>query len=280
MFSIGHQDDTGPWIHENFPDLFYIVSIAPKGQDMRRGAYRGMYLGGDETLTSRDWVDRNLRNNRGPLAALYPTNTWTAPNPHSTLKEGDTPSWFYFLPNGLGDPNHPEWGSWGGRFRKADGGLDLKADSFPAHRRSFTRWALQYLEGITARPPQFGCFGLHEWAMVYRAAEVRHPRTPLRVSPETVAATVESASGQVDLGPLTRVAAPVAAAPPPAPVVRPAPKPPAQQNGAASTVYRSGVIDGMAYTLFMDGSIQAELPQGTVKFANIDDLQKYLLGNR
>jgi hypothetical protein len=54
----------------------------------------------------------------------------------------------------------------------------------------------------------------------------------------------------------------------------------APQDGAATTVYRSGVIDGMAYTLFMDGSIQAELPQGTVKFANIDDLQKYLLGNR
>jgi hypothetical protein len=118
VFSIGHQDDTGPWIHENFPDLFYIVSIAPKGQDMRKGAYRGMYLGGDESLTSRDWVDRNVRKDRGPLGALYPTSTWTAPNPHSTLKEGDTPSWLYFLPTGLGDPAHPEWGSWGGRFRK------------------------------------------------------------------------------------------------------------------------------------------------------------------
>jgi hypothetical protein len=30
----------------------------------------------------------------------------------------------------------------------------------------------------------------------------------------------------------------------------------------------------------MDGSIQAELPQGMVKFASVDDLQKYLLGNR
>jgi hypothetical protein len=62
--------------------------------------------------------------------------------------------------------------------------------------------------------------------------------------------------------------------------VRPAPKPAAAQNGQASTVYRSGVIDGMAYTLFMDGSIQAELPQGMVKFTSVDDLQKYLLGNR
>src|SRR5205807_1452476 len=68
--------------------------------------------------------------------------------------------------------------------------------------------------------------------------------------------------------------------PPAAPAVRPPTKPAAAQNGAANTVYRSGVIDGMAYTLFMDGSIQAELPQGAVKFSNIDDLQKYLLGNR
>ena len=54
----------------------------------------------------------------------------------------------------------------------------------------------------------------------------------------------------------------------------------ATPNGAANTVYRSGVIDGMAYTLFMDGSIQAELPHGMVKFASVDELQKYLLEKR
>jgi hypothetical protein len=91
---------------------------------MRNGAYRGMYLGGDESLTSGEWVDKNLRKERGPLGALFPVNgMWTAPNPHATLKEGDTPSWFYFLPTGLGDPAHPEWGGWGGRFRKQKGGL-------------------------------------------------------------------------------------------------------------------------------------------------------------
>jgi len=100
--------------------------------------------------------------------------------------------------------------------------------------------------------------------------------TPVRAGPP--AATPAA----VDLAPLTRVTEPTVVSPPPpsAPVMRPAAKPAAAQNGAANTVYRSGVIDGMAYTLFMDGSIQAELPQGTVKFSNIDDLQKYLLGNR
>ena len=106
------------------------------------------------------------------------------------------------------------------------------------------------------------------------------PKPARAVAPAATPAP-ETAPGNVDLAPLTRVAEPTAPVlPSAASVVRPAPKPAAPQNGAGTTVYRSGVIDGMAYTLFMDGSIQAELPQGTVKFANIDDLQKYLLGNR
>jgi hypothetical protein len=123
VHAIGHQDDTGPWIVEQFPDLFYILSKAAEKHDMREGAYRGMYLGGDESLTSREWVDANVRKGRGSLGALYPTKTWTAPNPHGCLKEGDTPSWLYFLPTGLSDPAHPEWGCWGGRFRPAGRGL-------------------------------------------------------------------------------------------------------------------------------------------------------------
>jgi hypothetical protein len=105
--------------------------------------------------------------------------------------------------------------------------------------------------------------------------------TAARLAAPSPPPVAEPTSEKVDLAPLARVAEPTAAVPSPAaPLVRAAPKPAAAQNGAATTVYRSGVIDGMAYTLFMDGSIQAELPQGTVKFANIDDLQKYLLGNR
>ena len=106
-----------------------------------------------------------------------------------------------------------------------------------------------------------------------------------------------AAAPQVDLAPLTRIpeeprvavpppiaappmAAPPAAAPPtpkpPAPL-RPPPKPAAPAvTTPEATVYKSGVIDGMAYTLFMDGSIEAELPQGKVRFASVDELQKYL----
>jgi len=105
---------------------------------------------------------------------------------------------------------------------------------------------------------------------------------PARPAQPVAAPAQEAEPDKVDLAPLTRVTEPVIAtpSPPAAPVVRPVTKPAAPKNGPGSTVYRAGVIDGMAYTLFMDGSIQAELPQGIVKFANIDELQKYLLGNR
>jgi hypothetical protein len=116
MHDIDDQDRIVEWIWEEFPGLFYVLSKAPKGRDKREGAYRGMYLGGDESLASREWMQTHIRQNHGPLGALYPPRTWTAPNPHSAIKEGDTPSWFYFLPHGLNDPDHPEWGGWGGRF--------------------------------------------------------------------------------------------------------------------------------------------------------------------
>jgi hypothetical protein len=157
VHAIGHQDDSGPWILANFPGLFYILSAADpndvsgrpqKGADRRQSVYRGMYLGGDESLTSRDWIDGNVRTGHGPLGALYPTKTWTAPNPHGVLKEGDTPSWFYFLANALGDPEHPEWGGWGGRFRKLSGNLYNDA---PEGRESVSRWRPAFQNDFAAR---------------------------------------------------------------------------------------------------------------------------------
>jgi hypothetical protein len=45
---------------------------------------------------------------------------------------------------------------------------------------------------------------------------------------------------------------------------------------ASNTVVRSGIIHGMAYTLYADGSIEAELPIGTVRFASIEELQDHV----
>jgi hypothetical protein len=72
--------------------------------------------------------------------------------------------------------------------------------------------------------------------------------------------------------------APAAAAPHPAraeaaPAVVPAP----QERTVA--ILKSGVVDGMAYTLYADGSIEAQLPQGTVRFGSIAELRAHIENN-
>jgi hypothetical protein len=44
----------------------------------------------------------------------------------------------------------------------------------------------------------------------------------------------------------------------------------------AATVLKSGIVDGMAYTLYTDGSIEAELAQGVVRFGSIEELRNHL----
>lgn len=81
--------------------------------------------------------------------------------------------------------------SWS-EFEDADGGLILRAASFPEHRVSYLRWAVEYLGAVLEREPSFACLGLHEWAMVYRDPNVRHPYVPFRLSREETDAVVES----------------------------------------------------------------------------------------
>jgi hypothetical protein len=45
---------------------------------------------------------------------------------------------------------------------------------------------------------------------------------------------------------------------------------------APVSILQSGVIDGMPYTLYTDGSIEAVLPQGTLRFGSINELQNYV----
>jgi hypothetical protein len=54
----------------------------------------------------------------------------------------------------------------------------------------------------------------------------------------------------------------------------PAPARPAEQP--AVTVLKSGVVDGMAYSLYSDGSIEAQMPEGMMRFESIDELRSHL----
>ena len=55
------------------------------------------------------------------------------------------------------------------------------------------------------------------------------------------------------------------------------PSPPARaEEQPPVTVLKSGVVDGMAYSLYSDGSIEAQMPEGMMRFASIDELRSHL----
>lgn len=108
VYTISDQDDSGPWIRKNFPSLFYIVS---PGGDYGAATWTGIntvVAGIDNATISNKWIATHIQQGHGPLGALYPDVSWGV--------EGDTPAWLGLIPNGLNEPEHPNWGGWGGRY--------------------------------------------------------------------------------------------------------------------------------------------------------------------
>jgi Protein of unknown function (DUF1593) len=117
VFFIGKQDSSNDWIIDNFPKLWLILGL-DRGGDKWQSGYRGMFWGGDMTTTSKEWLHKFIIG-QNPLADKYPDKASTGgvkKNPFGAMKEGDSPSFLYFLPNGLNSPENPSWGGWGGRY--------------------------------------------------------------------------------------------------------------------------------------------------------------------
>ena len=119
VYTISDQDDAGPWLRLHYPQLFYIVSIHAM-QDYARATWNGISGeifrpadrgGPNSSLVTNEWLDEHIRN-VGELGKHYPY--------YDFIMEGDTPSFFPLIKNGLGDPEHPEWGNWGGRYKLID----------------------------------------------------------------------------------------------------------------------------------------------------------------
>lgn len=112
VYDLAAQDDAGAWMAKTYPQLFLIRNVlAYQGMSFRYSSEAWAHTrGGDETVVTRDWVKENIQENHGPLGKLYPDalHIW----------EGDTPTYFYVMPNGLNDPDQQWQGSWGGRFTR------------------------------------------------------------------------------------------------------------------------------------------------------------------
>jgi hypothetical protein len=79
-------------------------------------------------------------------------------------------------------------------YRYADGGAVLDLAAFLATRAEAVRFVAELLPATAGRPAHLGCFGLHEWAMVYRQTSEarRHADWPLRLGQAGTDEVVES----------------------------------------------------------------------------------------
>jgi len=116
VYTISDQDDTGPWIRKNFPNLHYVVSPGyfEKGA-YAKSTWSGIagdklykFEGPDFSIVDNPWLDENIRKNHGALGEEHLHTIY--------IMEGDTPSFLNLIENGLSNPAHPDWGGWGGRY--------------------------------------------------------------------------------------------------------------------------------------------------------------------
>lgn len=116
VYTISDQDDSGPWIRKTFPELFYIASPGFHEYDGYHHAtwsgisgdfFHARCDGANYSLVENSWLDKHIRS-KGPLGQQYPYMKY--------LMEGDSPSFMFLINNGLNNPDHPNWGGWGGRY--------------------------------------------------------------------------------------------------------------------------------------------------------------------
>ncbi|KAM0438679.1 hypothetical protein ACHAPT_001435 [Fusarium lateritium] len=121
VYTISDQDDTGAWLRVKYPDIFYICSIHGWCQ-YKCATWTGISStttdvgGSDPSQFTKEWIKENIQI--GPLGKKYPDFKF--------IVEGDTPTFLYLIQNGLGSPEHPHWGSWGGRYSYFDPSMSAK----------------------------------------------------------------------------------------------------------------------------------------------------------
>lgn len=118
VYAISDQDFAGPWIRNNFPEIFYLVD--PSAGDSYLEYYKATWTGisGDRfykngpqhhfDLVDNPWLKENIIQDHGPLGKHYLESSY--------IMEGDTPSFIGLINNGLAWYVSPSYGGWGGRY--------------------------------------------------------------------------------------------------------------------------------------------------------------------
>lgn len=173
VYSISDQDNTGPWIRASFPDVFYIVSVhAWNAYYMATWVGISKSLSGSNiTTVSDDWLAAHIQI--GTLGGQYPTPEYTM--------EGDSPSFLYLIQNGLGHPEHPNWGGWGGRYGciypgsnnfhdTVDALIGADGSSYTTNAASIWRWRDHFQNDFASRM---------RWTVTSSFWDASHPPVPV-----------------------------------------------------------------------------------------------------
>jgi hypothetical protein len=212
VYAISDQDDTGAWIRANFPDVFYIASIHGWNQyglaawtGISGDKYYGFDEGGpDFAKMETSWIKDNIQI--GPLGSAYPDYMY--------IPEGDTPTFLYLIQNGLGVPECPDYGSWGGRYARTDissaGNNSLHysdaVDRVSVNNRTYTsnhatiwRWRDAFQNDFAARiqwsmHSDFSKANHHPVVVVNGAKDL----TPVRIDAEAGSTVTLDANGTYD----------------------------------------------------------------------------------
>jgi len=116
VYENGSQDNGGAWIVNNFPDIHWRRS---NGQTYQYMGSLDPYCWEPFPKTAdgqHEWANEHIQKDHGPLGKFYPDRkfggkTWT-------LEGGGTTPWLGLINQGLYNPDHQNWGGWGGRFSK------------------------------------------------------------------------------------------------------------------------------------------------------------------
>jgi len=214
VYTISDQDDSGIWIRNNFTDLFYIVSPGDDYGSATWSAINTFVKGINNETISNNWISQNIQQGHGPLGAVYPDVAYGM--------EGDTPSFLSLIPNGLNEPEHPDWGGWGGRYelyipdfkniKKGNSGVPIEPETrkiwtnavdtytpyvfneygrtvridtitFKDNKVTLWRWRDDFQNDFAARM---------DWC-IKKYEEANHPPVPILTHPEEI--TVKSGQG-------------------------------------------------------------------------------------
>jgi hypothetical protein len=154
----------------------------------------------EHVLAERDWVSRHLRHEaavdalveghlgRRRAGVRHPVEDFLFT--YYTHRPAQLRRWHPGVGVALvGDPPHAGWRG----YERGPRGVRVAAATV-RRLEPTVQWVRALLTATAARPPRLGCFGLHEWAMVYRAGAegVRHAGRPLRLGADGTDAVVES----------------------------------------------------------------------------------------